>query len=669
MKRLKIANHLFQHISWFLILAVLAFSVWNDGGIDILSHLLVSASLFILAACYYLRNSGILVHKRKIKIGGEVLFLILFILFFFISFVLSQTKNVGLFELILFVSSVFLYIFISSQKWKTGIFEKFLILTLLIGVFASLYGYYDYISEPFNRLASTFGISIYKFVSYPNAFANFLIALVPIPFYFLHKKIPKNIKVLLVISIVIILTALFLTYSRGAYLTLVAMAILHIVILAISKAKPKELIKKFVLIFLLVLVSIILTIPINQIRKLNHQDVISFTEKVSFESDEQTVSATNRMDFWKGSALIFADNPYFGTGPGSFEYVFPAYQESFLGNSNSPHNFFLKILSENGIFAAVFIIMFLIWLFYSTLRNYKDITKAEKALLFVLFISVSGNLLHNMIDYNLNFVSTILLLFAFLGMIGSVKNKYSGFKMPEIWGRVTKAILLSVSVIMLFISFHEAYYSYVFKKARALHKQGSYQEAVFLYEKAENIYLKRGYYIVYAQMYHEKYDEEGGFENLEKAESLLLSGLKLNMRDAFLLNYLGDIYYEMNNYDSAVKFYQKALEADPKNNLDYYYDILKTDKDLSIDEIDFIIDLLEEYEYKLSQNAHLTVLTGNPKSALKMYAYLLERLQNTGYYMQYRNLIVKRKDEMQTTYLNEKEKFENHYDLELTEDE
>lgn len=658
MKMLKKANHLLEYTFWFVILLILAFSVYNDGGINILSHLLISASLFLFGLIYLIKNP-------QIKIGRENIFLVLFLLFFLLSYAFSQTKNVGLFELILFVSSTYIYIFISIQKWDTEIFKKFLFGILLVGLFITLYGFYPYILEPFNRFSSTFGISIYKFVSYPNAFANFIIAIIPIPFYFLHLKNNNKNRAFFIITIIIFLTALFLTYSRGAYITLLIVTIFCLFLYSLNKRKPSALIKKIVLVSLLVFVSGILMFSINQIRQVYNPQIISFTEKISFEADEKNISATNRLDFWKGSVQIFADNPFFGTGPGSFEYVFPAYQKSLLGNSNSPHNLFLKILSENGLFSAFFMFLFLTVLFIQIIKVHKKISKNDKLLLYPLLAGVGGILLHNMVDYNLNFVSNILLLFVFLGMVGFIKNKYSNKTNNKTGKNIFKAIFLVVGSAMLFIAFHEAYYSHIFKQARSLHKKAQYESAIIKYKKAQNIFLKRGYYIVYAQLYHEKYEEEGNIKDLNKSEKLLLSGLEINKRDAFLLNYLGDIYYEMGEDKKAANYYIKALELDPKNNLDYHYDVLKTDDDLDNLKIKFILDLLEDYKIKLSQNAHLTVLTGNYDSAIEIYKFLLEQIDNERLDSVYKDIILKEKREIELTYLEEKEKFEQYYDIEL----
>lgn len=658
-------NIYFQYLALFFIFAVLAFSVFNDGGIDIISHLLISASLFVFGVLYFLRNSKKAVSKRKLKVGYDSLFLLLFILFFLCSYFLSETKNVGLFEMILFVSAVFLYIFVSSQKWRLKALDNLLLGVLMIAFSTALLGYFDYFFEPFNRFSSSFGIGIYKFVSYPNAYATFILAVLPVNFYFIFKKSNRYLNAFFIFSAIVLLNSLLLTYSRGALVVLIFVSILSFAIYAFTRPKANELIKKIVLVFGVVLVAGLLTYPVNQIRASNNLDVNTFTEKVTFESDEQIVSATNRLDFWKGSVSIFLDNPCFGTGPGSFEYVFPAYQKSFLGNSNSPHNFFLKILSENGIFAGISIILFFVFILVRFLKVVNIVPDKEKFLLLTLALSVVGNLSHNMLDYNLNFVSNILLLFVFMGFAGGIINKYSGHDLKEQYIKALKISFLVIGAMMFYLSVHEAYYSFVFKKARALHDESLYTSAEEYYQKSENIFLKRGLYIVWAQMHHEIYEENNKHGELEKAEKLLLKAASLNERDAFLYNYLGDIYLEKGNKEKASKYYNRALLLDPKNNLDYYHDVLKTDDNLNKKKVEAILKLLDDYLIQLKNNAHLTVLTNNPDSAVEIYELLEKKIINSDIDKNYLDEISKAKAKMKNAYSAEINKFEQYYDLKL----
>ncbi|MBU1445747.1 O-antigen ligase family protein, partial [Patescibacteria group bacterium] len=518
------------------------FSVFNEGGIDILSHLLFAGSLAGFGILYLMRSYWYNSNKnddKQVRFGVENLALGGFMMFFLLSYFFSQTKNVGLFEVILFVAGAFVYVFVSSQKWDLKKFEKFLIGVVVVLAMSSLYGYFQYIIEPFNRFTGSFGSNVYKFSQYPNAYANFVIATLPVVFYFWHQKLNAWKKLIIGVLIVLVLASFFLSYSRGGLMVLGLMGVVYIFGIVLQQWKAQKRLKlgwrnigkAIALPILMVVIAASLTAPINYLRSLNHDDINSFTEKVTLNADEASVSTTNRIEFWKGSLKLFFDNPILGTGPASFNYVFPKYQESLLGNSSHPHNLFLKILVENGFFAMISFVLFLAILFVRNAKLYKKFDQKEGAILSVLFLSTLGSGLHNMIDYNLNFVSTIFLLFLFLGMISYFTNQKipkSKIVMDLKKGNVAKIISGFIAVVMLFVAGHEIYYSLVFKQARALDKNEQYNEAIVKYEEAQEIFLKRDLYISYGQIYNEIYEETGDLAALDKAEKLLRIGYELN---------------------------------------------------------------------------------------------------------------------------------------------
>ncbi|MBN1494612.1 O-antigen ligase family protein [Candidatus Peregrinibacteria bacterium] len=541
---------------------------------------------------------------------------------------------------------------------------------VVIAVIITLYGYFHYIFDPFNRFTSTFVERIYNFVGYPNAYANFILAVIPIPFYFLYKDVKPSVRRALYVSLILIISAFFLTYSRGAFIALSVISIPYILgILFSSKGHLKQGIKKLKTIVLLVVLSAILTIPVNYLRSMNNSEVASFADKITLESGEKDTSTSDRLEFWEGSIEMFMDNPVFGTGPGSFQYVFPAYQKTLLANSNSPHNLFLKLLVENGVFAMAFFVLFMLILFLRGIMVYKNFTKNERLLIFTLAASIIGSLLHNMVDYNLNFVSIILLLFIFFGVIGFIINKNSDKFVTELKVRFVKYLLVLVGLLMCFVALHEVYYSYVFIQARAAHKAGDYTAAESYYTKAKDIFLKRDLFIGFAQMNVKKFETEGDIKYLENAEKLLLTGFSLNSHDAFIVNYLGDIAFDMNKIEQAKNYYAQSLKLDPKNNLDYYYDNLNVDDALTKEEIDDLIALLDDYHDKLAQNAHLTILTGNPDSAVMIYELLLSKIKDTEFAFVYNDKLLEGLKQMQDTYELEKSKFEKHYNLKLTKED
>jgi O-antigen ligase len=131
----------------------------------------------------------------------------------------------------------------------------------------------------------------------------------------------------------------------------------------------------------------------------------------SLQSLEITGSkrASMRADTWR----IFLDHPLAGTGLGTLQTVFPAYETRYDGKIvNHTHNDYLEALAETGIAGTLCCVWFLSVLFFDSLRR---LAQPEGA--FVSTIQLSGLvaclgfLTHALFDFNLHIPANALLFF------------------------------------------------------------------------------------------------------------------------------------------------------------------------------------------------------------------------------------------------------------------
>lgn len=122
---------------------------------------------------------------------------------------------------------------------------------------------------------------------------------------------------------------------------------------------------------------------------------------------------------WKDIITIIKDFPLFGTGLGTFGYIFPLYKVSLL----EPivyiysHNDYLQILAETGL-AGFLSLMFALALFVlSSIRNLVRLSTEKHYLRFFLLLGaltgIFSILIHSFLDFNLQIPSNGL-YFAFL---------------------------------------------------------------------------------------------------------------------------------------------------------------------------------------------------------------------------------------------------------------
>src|ERR1035438_2613226 len=129
----------------------------------------------------------------------------------------------------------------------------------------------------------------------------------------------------------------------------------------------------------------------------------------SLQSLEVTSSkrASMRMDTWH----IFLDHPWTGTGLGTLQTVFPAYETYYDGKIvNHSHNDYLEGLAETGIAGGFCGACFFGALLFVSLRQLLQRDKPFAAALHLSgLVACSGLLVHSLVDFNLHIPSNALL--------------------------------------------------------------------------------------------------------------------------------------------------------------------------------------------------------------------------------------------------------------------
>jgi putative inorganic carbon (HCO3(-)) transporter len=140
-------------------------------------------------------------------------------------------------------------------------------------------------------------------------------------------------KILFLLLVLFSLHPLFFSYSRGAYLA--ALGVL--VFLGLLRKRS------------LLILAVVLLVTWKTLLPSSVVERIEMTESKGGEIEE---SAAIRLDLWDLSLRLFREHPVIGLGFGGFEFSLPM-----GGRWKDTHNYYLKMLSEQGIigFALLFI--------------------------------------------------------------------------------------------------------------------------------------------------------------------------------------------------------------------------------------------------------------------------------------------------------------------------
>ncbi|MBI5413639.1 O-antigen ligase family protein [Candidatus Peregrinibacteria bacterium] len=592
------------------------FALYNRGGGPLLSHLVLTGATFVcIAVCVFQRK------KIRFKFTFAETAYALFAAIFVISMFFSLTPEFGLAELLLFINAGILLAVFSNLNFGEKVLNYFSWALICIATADTLIGFFIYTRTPFPRLAGTFIDLSAPYTSFGNDFANFLLLILPLAlFQLLHRHERVTTRILAILATSILFAGFLLTFSRGAWLNLLAVIILAgilWIVRRIKRARKPEMAKgSWLRMAISIVLAILLVIGLQFVRSQKFQ-TNSFLLKATMQADEGFASADERLDFWKGAIQIIKDRPIFGGGILSFKFLYPKYQPDFGANWDHPHNIFLKIGVENGVFAAVLFALFLIFTAAAILPFlYKNTGHIG-----VFFMAGAvGAFGHNLVDYNF-----IVANFIFAMVFIAIGLSFTKGQKRLIDAKIPLGVMAVISLCLVFIGLHDGYYNIYFKKGREQLANKQYDAAVVNLEKSQNLFWRRDLENHLAIAYRVQYKQTGKPEWREK-EVKLLESLAPKTADAAILSRLGELYAEDKRFADAEKLFEKALNSDPQNRLRYYYQLLSVRRSQAEPIVEKMASrtraLLFGYTEALKSNRHVTILTDNPTYASQLYGFL-----------------------------------------------
>lgn len=304
-------------------------------------------------------------------------------------------------ELTLLIADLII-LFLAAQAFRTSEdWRSFVWFVMVFGFLVAIFGILQQLT--FNGKLYWFremrygGIPFGPYVN-RNHFAGFIelvfpVALVPLAL----GKVRKERWYVVGIFALVPIGALFLSASRGGIVSFVAeLGVLALLMVLRRTAGRHALAGGLVLLLALLMVS---WLGVRQIL-----DRFSSLQSIEVTAGKR---ASMRQDTWR----IFLDHSWTGTGLGTLQTVFPAYETLYDGKTiNHAHNDYLEGLAETGIAGGVCGAWFLGVLFFVSLRQMVQIDKSFAAALHLSgLVACSGFLVHSLVDFNLHIPANALL--------------------------------------------------------------------------------------------------------------------------------------------------------------------------------------------------------------------------------------------------------------------
>ena len=255
----------------------------------------------------------------------------------------------------------------------------------------------------------------------PDHFSAYLGMIIPLSLGFLLAPSPNSDirhttydrRPLLFFSILMTSAALFFTMSRGGMFSFIA-ALVFIAILASTRRSVQN--KKWIILAIAVFIILI-------IAWLGATPVVE--RILSFKAEIASRYFGGRLPIWQGTIGIIKDNPIFGTGLGTFNYIFPKYQPVGIiaKHYTYAHSDILELLSEVGIVGFALFMLCGLWSMVYLFRRYSQRHDPwVVGMSLCVFGSLASIFIHSFTDFNLHIPANALLLTVILASFVSILN-------------------------------------------------------------------------------------------------------------------------------------------------------------------------------------------------------------------------------------------------------
>jgi O-antigen ligase len=253
------------------------------------------------------------------------------------------------------------------------------------------------------RKLSQGGIPFGPFVN-RNHFAGFLGMIIPFSVAFASMARSLEKRVMYGFFGIIMAVALFFSLSRGGIISFFG-GILVFLFLVFTKGKSRmKLAPLFIFLFFFAVYLVYL----------GASPVIERFAK-SGVTDAQRLSA------WVGTLTAFRDFPLFGSGMGTFPYIFKIYQpEGLPGFWDHAHNDYLELLLEGGIIGVLVLAVFMLSILIRILKAPWDERGTYLGAAFLSSITTMA--VHSIVDFNLHIPSNAILFSLILGLAANMSR-------------------------------------------------------------------------------------------------------------------------------------------------------------------------------------------------------------------------------------------------------
>jgi len=408
------------------------------------------------------------------------------------------------------------------------------------------------------------GMRWYSTFYWPNPFAGFLLLTFPIELARYAGAGDRREAIAHGVLSVLLGGALVLTYSRGAWLSL--LAALPFLLALLPRARRIPAVAR--LAGLAVFVAAAVMVATATVATGPGQGGSEVVSRAASVADAGDTSIQGRLAFWRAALQIFRDYPWLGTGAGTFAAVHASYQRDARFYARDAHNIYVQTLSELGLAGAVALGAVLAALVMTAARAMRaarasgdDVLVAECSTALVAFFA------HSAVEQNWSFPADPAAAFLLVGVLASYAGRGETAARRHHWARWLAAVTLILLIATATMAYG-AHHAWVAGQAAA--RQGDVEGAGRQYAKAARLNpIHPGYAALQAAIVM-----QSPVPDLIAARRYLARAMRLDRMNAshplLLARYLMIGPPDPSRLDEAERLLRQSLQLDPRNRPEAY---------------------------------------------------------------------------------------------------
>lgn len=234
----------------------------------------------------------------------------------------------------------------------------------------------------------------------PAVLGTYLLTCIPFCYFLIYSARIKLIRIIGLCAVILCITALFLTFSRGSLFGFAALSCFYF-----YKKNKKAVI--FLFLFLALSISIFSIFGIS-----------GNVKRFSLSGLSARLADGDKISRCVTTLKVLKDRPFFGVGLDNYRFVFDKYHYKRETNDlvKIPDNMHMMILGETGILGYLAFMLFMLFLLKRGYDSHKEIT--------LVITSILIGFLANMVTYDMLYWTVPFYIFwIYCGMLASITSE------------------------------------------------------------------------------------------------------------------------------------------------------------------------------------------------------------------------------------------------------